>query len=537
LWEETVVKRLPAVLEFLRRVPPRETETDAALLHRFAVAGDQEAFAALVRRHGPMVLGVAHRVLGGIEDAEDVFQATFLVAARRAPSLSRPHLLGNWLHGVAYRTALEARRRRKPLGQLGDVPAPEATPGVEWADLRQVLDEEITRLPSKYRVPFVLHYLRGMTGEEAARLLGCPQGTVLSRLARARDRLRRRLRRRGVMPAVGLLETQVAPPATVSPGLLTTALRTVTVAGAARAEVLALANGVCKAMILAHLKKSAGLVLLAAAVVAGVGLFPGAPKPARVHAQEQTAPAPAAAKEAAIPPQFTALQLHVALSSNDARAEDMLGTRVRVRGIMNEVRRKAEAGATRYILWMAIVPPGRAMAALTGDETELLFEFRPEDRKALAALMPGHEVNIEGRYERAEDGRACFKDCKLIEAPGGATPAAGRATKEWAGRLADGELEKEMPVDGFITTKEDFAKLWGAWMGKEKLPEINFDKELVLVATFSKGRVFEILLIVGKGDAKAVVGRKAEEVQGFTFLIAVFNREGIKTIDGKPIKK
>jgi hypothetical protein len=189
-------------------------------------------------------------------------------------------------------------------------------------------------------------------------------------------------------------------------------------------------------------------------------------------------------------------------------------------------------------------------------------------------------VTIEGRYERAEDGRACFKDCKLIKVHEGpirgaiipsikegadqladtqpdktltpieqydrayraqtkigARGAVGRATQEWTGQLADGNLQKEKPVDGFITNNDDFAKLWKAWMGKQKLPEIDFDKELVMVASSSNSRVFEILLIVGKGDANAVVGRKAEEVKGFTFLIAVFNREAIKTIDGKAIEK
>jgi hypothetical protein len=279
-------------------------------------------------------------------------------------------------------------------------------------------------------------------------------------------------------------------------------------------------------------------LLLAAAVLAGGGLFPGVPKLTRSNAQEQKAPNPVAVKEAAKIRHFTALQFHMALSSNDALADDALGKRFRVSGVINEVRRKAEADATWYVLWMAVVPPGKAMSVLKTDETELEFRFRQEDREALAALTPGSEATIEGRYERAEDGRACFKDCKLVKVQEGpALGAINRSTKEWAGQLEDGKLEKETPIDGFITNKDDFAKLWKAWMGKEKLPEIDFDKQLVMVAFSNKSRVFEILLIVGKGDAKAVVGRKAEEVKGFTFLIAVFNREGIKTVDGKPIEK
>ena len=278
--------------------------------------------------------------------------------------------------------------------------------------------------------------------------------------------------------------------------------------------------------------------LLLAAVLAGGGLLPGVPKLARSNAQEQKAPNPLAVKESAKIPHFTALQFHIALSSNDALADDALGKPFRVSGVINEVRRKAEADATRYVLWMAIVHPGKAMSVLKTDETELEFQFRQEDRKALAALTPGAEATIEGRYERAEDGRACFKACELIKVHDGPTrEAINQSTREWAGRLEDEKLEKKRPADGFITTKDDFAKLWKVWMGKENLPEIDFDNELVMVASSSKSRVFEILLIVGKGDAKAVVGRKAEEVKGFTFLIAVFNREGIKTIDGKPLEK
>src|SRR5262249_31616689 len=144
-------------------------------------------------------------------DAEDAFQATFLILVRKAGSLGRPELLGNWLYGVAYRTAARARaeatrRRFREVPLIDrDLPAKESTPDGVWRDLRPVLDEEINRLPDKYRAPFVLCYLEGKTNEEAARQLGCPLGTVLSRLARARERLRLRLTSRGLTLSVGLL--------------------------------------------------------------------------------------------------------------------------------------------------------------------------------------------------------------------------------------------------------------------------------------------------------------------------------------------
>src|SRR5262249_17501866 len=149
--------------------------------------GDEAAFTALVNRHGPMVLGVCRRVLRPAHDADDAFQATLLVLLRKARPLRRPELLGNWLYGVAHRTALKARtlaakrraRERPVVDHLAGAPSPTAA----WGDVRPVLDEEVSRLPAKYRAPVVLCYLEGKTNEEAARLLGCPTGTVFSRLA------------------------------------------------------------------------------------------------------------------------------------------------------------------------------------------------------------------------------------------------------------------------------------------------------------------------------------------------------------------
>src|SRR5262245_48786399 len=198
--------RTHPLLRFLRGIaaPPPAEDPDRQLLQRFVALADESAFRELVRRHGPLVLGVCTRVLGSEHDAEDAFQATFLVLVRKAGSLRAPERLGPWLYGVAYRTALKARagvsRRRQREKPLADgAQATEADdPG--WRDLRPVLDEEVGRLPRKYREPFVLCYVEGLTNEQAARVLGCPPGTVFSRLAWARERLRRALRRRGLAP-------------------------------------------------------------------------------------------------------------------------------------------------------------------------------------------------------------------------------------------------------------------------------------------------------------------------------------------------
>jgi RNA polymerase sigma factor (sigma-70 family) len=183
--------------------------SDSQLLHRFVASSDETAFAVLVQRHGPLVLGICSRLLQHEQDAEDAFQATFLVLASKAETIRRRTSLASWLHGVAERVARKARRtqarRRERAMPLPEVATPEATPDLFWRDLRLVLDQEIARLPERYREPFVLCYLQGQTNAEAAQLLGCPKGTVLSRLARARAHLARRLRTRDIaLPAAAL---------------------------------------------------------------------------------------------------------------------------------------------------------------------------------------------------------------------------------------------------------------------------------------------------------------------------------------------
>jgi RNA polymerase sigma-70 factor (ECF subfamily) len=168
---------------------PAPEPADGELLERFVSRRDESAFTALVHRHGPMVLGVCRRVLNDWQSAEDAFQVTFLVLARKADSLMRPGLLANWLHGVAYRTALKARSRAVRQGvherQAAAMAPTESRAGRSVVELREVLDEELSHLPEKYRAPLVLCYLEGKTNEEAARLLHWPLGSMSARLARA----------------------------------------------------------------------------------------------------------------------------------------------------------------------------------------------------------------------------------------------------------------------------------------------------------------------------------------------------------------
>jgi RNA polymerase sigma factor (sigma-70 family) len=182
---------------------------DRHLLERFVAHKDEAAFAALVERHGAMVLRVASNVLHHPQDAEDVFQATFLVLARKAGSLRKQASAGSWLHGVAYRLALKARAaaaaRRSHEARAPAPPAAESPDDLTWREVSAILHEELERLPDRYRAPLVLCYLEGMTQDQAAEHLGLPKGTLRGRLERARLLLRDRLGRRGLAPAVVLL--------------------------------------------------------------------------------------------------------------------------------------------------------------------------------------------------------------------------------------------------------------------------------------------------------------------------------------------
>jgi RNA polymerase sigma-70 factor (ECF subfamily) len=183
--------------------------SDGELLGRFVEWHEQAVFEAIVRRHAAMVWGVCRRILQDDHDADDAFQATFIVLARRAASVVPPEKLGNWLYGVAYQTARNSRairaKRRLREGRLSDISEPEVSPQDVRDDLTELLDRELSRLPEKYRIPVVLCDLEGMSHKEAARQLGWPIGTVSSRQSRARAMLAKRLARRGLSLSVGSL--------------------------------------------------------------------------------------------------------------------------------------------------------------------------------------------------------------------------------------------------------------------------------------------------------------------------------------------
>jgi TIGR03009 family protein len=275
------------VVQYIRHITPpgpMDDIPDGQLLECFIDHADEAAFATLLRRHGPLVLTVCRRALPCVQDVEDAFQATFLVLARSARSIAKRGSVASWLHGVAHRIARRARadiaRRRAFEGCGRPAASPDCLQDLVWQDLRSILDEEVSRLPEKYRAAFVLCYMEGKSNEEAARLLGCPRGTVSSRLVRARALLRERLTGRGLALSAAFITTGLSGSMTSAavPGKLAGAtVRAALLVGAGRladagvvsAQVITLMQGGLKTM--TKLKMAAMLLLPLGMIVAGTG--------------------------------------------------------------------------------------------------------------------------------------------------------------------------------------------------------------------------------------------------------------------------
>jgi RNA polymerase sigma factor (sigma-70 family) len=276
---------LPTVLQHLRQLMGRTVTpsvTDGELLTRFLARREEAAFTTLMERHGRMVLAVCRRLLDH-HDAEDVFQATFILLIRKAMSIRKHESVGSWLHGVAYRLAAKARtqgaQRRHHEKQAADQRDTADSPETDWRELQQILDEELQRLPERYRLPLIHCCLEEQTNEEAASALGVPVGTVKSRLSRGKERLRKRLARRGLTLAGPAFATWLAvngrASACLPPLLFQTTTRAAvllvsghTLAGAVSSTVLPLVEGGMSAMT-ASTMKPAVIVLLLGGLLAG----------------------------------------------------------------------------------------------------------------------------------------------------------------------------------------------------------------------------------------------------------------------------
>jgi RNA polymerase sigma factor (sigma-70 family) len=298
-----------AVLRHLRTLAARRDDpaTDSQLLRSFAATRDEAAFAALLRRHGAMVLGVCRRLLRNEADAEDAFQATFLVLARKAGSVRCGPSLAPWLHGVARRVALNVRAEatRRPAEALAEIAGPAADTADEltWREVRGALDEELSRLPERLRAPLVLCYLEGLARDEAAARLGCPLGTLKGRLERGRDLLRRRLTRRGLGLAAAL--AALALERVAVPAALAAATARAAVGAPAGAAVMRLAGAALRDLVATKVRTVAALLLGLTVLVTGTGLLtrPAPAGNARPAGSEpgQADPAPGASKAKAGP--------------------------------------------------------------------------------------------------------------------------------------------------------------------------------------------------------------------------------------------
>ena len=356
----------------------------AQLLGRFTENRDEAAFSALVAHHGPMVLATCRRILANPADADDAFQATFLVLAKKAKAIGDPDRLAPWLHGVARRVSVRSRSRvarRKEVESEGPGTVAVAPPPDDAHELRSVLDEELSRLPEKYRAPLVLCYLGGLTHDEAAEQLRWPVGTLRSRMAHARDRLRTRLARRGFGPP----EASLIPLATIPRPLIIATVRAATVAGTASTRVLFLAQGALIAMMLTSQIKTVAVVgLLVGLATGGAAVLarhdsekPG-PKNRLIAQSPSLKPAQTLPKPAAPKPTPENYPLTVS-----GRALDSVG--------------KPIPGARVYLASCAI-DDNRRLAETRTDEAgfykfrDVLLPIRPD-------FFPDRERRVEGVFE------------------------------------------------------------------------------------------------------------------------------------------
>jgi RNA polymerase sigma-70 factor (ECF subfamily) len=404
-----------SVLRHIRRAAllhASDRPTDAQLLESFLTRRDEVAFEALLRRHGPMVLGVCRRVLRHEQDAEDAFQATFLVLARKGGSLRSRELLGNWLYGVAHRTAMKARamsvKRRTKEKQAGQMPRAELPDDDTSEDLLAQLDAALSRLPDKYRLPVVLCELEGKGRKEVARRLGLAEGTLSWRLAHAKKLLAKKLSPYGAGALAVALCGQTAS-ACVPPSLLTStakaamevAVGRVLTAGAVSAQVVALTDGVIKAMLLSKLKLVWAVAL---AVVVGAGAVGLTYRP--VAAQSGT-PRDAPQATRATADELEELRLEVA-----ALRKGLEATRQRVKAL--EAALGSREGADDYKRYLRALRlnedlKGVAHADPLAEAEAALKRLRqhPDDKQAADALEQAlKRLKEREKPERQEMERA-----------------------------------------------------------------------------------------------------------------------------------
>jgi RNA polymerase sigma factor (sigma-70 family) len=418
---------ITTLLRQVRRLLGNQTDAvaDNSLLERYVSGGDETAFATLLRRHGPLVWGVSRRVTEHVQDAEDVFQATFLLLARKAGAIRKRASIGSWLYGVAYRLALRTRadaaRRRRREEQAAIPPAPDPSADVTWRELRTVLDEELARLPDRYQAPLLLCYFEGLTHEEAARQLGWSKRSVKDRLQRGRNRLRTRLARRGLTLSAALSGPMLAGETSAAPAALSAAtVRAASLlalgqpaAASVSAEVLALVEAEVKTMFVGkfQLMTAVGLLVL---VLGGAGLLAS-------HAAREPAPDDA-------PP----------ARESEATRVDRVGDPLPLGAV-------ARMGTIRFrhgsygLKGLAFLPDGKTL--ITATEQDQPFQFWDAHTGRLLRTILTGSLSIRG-FALSPDGKSFTVGAFLREEP--ERPLQG-CIKVWD--VASGKEVRTLPRD------------------------------------------------------------------------------------------
>jgi RNA polymerase sigma factor (sigma-70 family) len=462
--------------------------SDARLLERFITNEDDAAFAALVSRHGALVLNTCQAVLKDPNAASDAFQATFVLLFRKAASIRGRDALGVWLHRVAYRTALQVRAdaaRRREVEKRAGLMRPTATR--DAADLDAMLHEEIERLPERVRRPVVLCYLEGMTRDQAADYLRCTEGTVRGRLAKGRDLLRQRLGRRGIALGVPPVFRTAVPES-----LVATTVRAV--AGEVSASVAAIVAAAARGWAVARLNMAGVLVLgagLAASMIA-YGFVPAAAPPARGGASARpaaAAPAPSASPIAARTSD-DGQTMPVEGRVLDLEGRPVAGASIKVQHVEPPPNGKLDAWIDEFqrlsklpqyaIVWAAGTPrPGPLFSVATGRDGRFRIEGLPREAYVVATIS-GPGIETSGLAIMTRDRPAIrAKDPSIPEKP----------TLVWYGARFDHVVAPARPIVGTVRDKDTGAPIPGVHItGMPNIPSSMSPMPGVEATTDAAGR-------------------------------------------------